>query len=417
MSPPRGYDETIDSSALSGPDISRVGKPLKPKSKKRAKTRIDDADRQRICQHAAANPGMKQGDIAALFCLERSTVSKILKNKERYLAMQLDESFLTRDRTIRRPALEGKLLAYVHWITSEGAPPPDNNMLRAKATEIDMTQRAAQQEADASTSNSGSNVLNGTSDVPFVPSDAWLSAFRARHRLLTPTPASEAEESTSSNGKRGAGPHPLMPAAKRRSPSWNEPSPLWQAPMGPLAGNPPQWHSTPPPQGPVSLRDADSALSTLLQFLREQPEGLLPPQHHFVLGHLQATISRLAAVRRGQTTQTSVPGPTAQNPSPAASGNGHYAPSSTRPLLAGQSLDAASSRPQASSSVTSLKYENGEPKRNGLADADPAQQAETEDSGAPMEASAAPPTTVAGPPKDVPSPPDAEAEDPPPRAA
>ncbi|KAB5558648.1 hypothetical protein GE09DRAFT_962675 [Coniochaeta sp. 2T2.1] len=48
------------------------------------KTLTDD-DRKRMCQYAEDHPHAKQTDIGARFGVERSTVSKVLRNKEKYL--------------------------------------------------------------------------------------------------------------------------------------------------------------------------------------------------------------------------------------------------------------------------------------------------------------------------------------------
>ncbi|CAK7213766.1 hypothetical protein SCUCBS95973_001910 [Sporothrix curviconia] len=46
---------------------------------------LTDDDRRRMCEYAEANPGVKQSEIGNIFGVERSTVSKVLRNKEKYL--------------------------------------------------------------------------------------------------------------------------------------------------------------------------------------------------------------------------------------------------------------------------------------------------------------------------------------------
>lgn len=58
------------------------------------KKRLYNIDRYRICIAAQENPGMKQEDIAAQFGVERSTVSKILKQKARWLSVSPNEKVL-----------------------------------------------------------------------------------------------------------------------------------------------------------------------------------------------------------------------------------------------------------------------------------------------------------------------------------
>lgn len=65
--------------------------PTAPPSKKRPKARIDGAARKQICQYAQLHPDLRQADIAAVFNVERSTVSKILKQKAKWLAFGQDD--------------------------------------------------------------------------------------------------------------------------------------------------------------------------------------------------------------------------------------------------------------------------------------------------------------------------------------
>lgn len=58
-----------------------------PVTQKRPKARIDLAARKRICHYAELHPDMRQADVAAVFNVERSTVSKILKQKQKWLSM------------------------------------------------------------------------------------------------------------------------------------------------------------------------------------------------------------------------------------------------------------------------------------------------------------------------------------------
>lgn len=58
------------------------------------KKRLYNIDRYKICIAAQENPGMKQEDIAAQFGVERSTVSKILKQKARWLSVSPNEKVL-----------------------------------------------------------------------------------------------------------------------------------------------------------------------------------------------------------------------------------------------------------------------------------------------------------------------------------
>lgn len=46
---------------------------------------LTDSDRRRMCQYHEENPSVKQTEIGAMFGVERSTVSKVLRQREKYL--------------------------------------------------------------------------------------------------------------------------------------------------------------------------------------------------------------------------------------------------------------------------------------------------------------------------------------------
>ncbi|KAI0755271.1 hypothetical protein C8Q80DRAFT_422513 [Daedaleopsis nitida] len=58
------------------------------------KKRLWNIDRYNICKYAELHPGTKQEDIAARYGVERSTVSKILKQKARWLHVSPEETVL-----------------------------------------------------------------------------------------------------------------------------------------------------------------------------------------------------------------------------------------------------------------------------------------------------------------------------------
>lgn len=63
--------------------------PLKTKMNEREgkpnpRKMLTDDDRRRMCEYAESHPGVKQSEIGAIFGVERSTVSKVLRNKEKY---------------------------------------------------------------------------------------------------------------------------------------------------------------------------------------------------------------------------------------------------------------------------------------------------------------------------------------------
>ena len=52
---------------------------------KHKKHRLRDVDRKSICIYHLTNPNARQEDIGAFFGVERSTISKILKEKDRWM--------------------------------------------------------------------------------------------------------------------------------------------------------------------------------------------------------------------------------------------------------------------------------------------------------------------------------------------
>jgi transcriptional regulator with XRE-family HTH domain len=59
---------------------------------KQKKHRLYNVDRKQICLYHKENPNARQEDIARLYGVERSTISKILKNKTKWLNVPEDEN-------------------------------------------------------------------------------------------------------------------------------------------------------------------------------------------------------------------------------------------------------------------------------------------------------------------------------------
>ncbi|KAF2668392.1 hypothetical protein BT63DRAFT_275165 [Microthyrium microscopicum] len=59
----------------------------------RPRRTLTDVERRKMCEYSETHPGVKQTEIGAMFGVERSTVSKVLRNKEKYLSQ--DESAKT----------------------------------------------------------------------------------------------------------------------------------------------------------------------------------------------------------------------------------------------------------------------------------------------------------------------------------
>lgn len=148
--------------------------------KQSKKTRLSNLDRRNICIFALQNPGHKQEDIANRFSVERSTVSKILKQKERWLSVSVTEQYeviklrysslllttrvpiLTFVRPSKFPDLEYRLAEWVETVSKDGVVLSDA-LLRSKAREI-------------------GNAVGYTMDK-FKASSGWLENFKHRHGI------------------------------------------------------------------------------------------------------------------------------------------------------------------------------------------------------------------------------------------
>lgn len=73
----------------SRPITSRPPPYQKPKGHK--KHRLRDLDRKMICQYHLDNPNARQEDIGSHFGVERSTISKILKEKDKWLNISAED--------------------------------------------------------------------------------------------------------------------------------------------------------------------------------------------------------------------------------------------------------------------------------------------------------------------------------------
>jgi hypothetical protein len=70
----------------SGTDVPRSRTPIR---RNRPKGRLTDTQRREICQYHDNNPNVRQEDIAKEYGVERSTISKILKYKSKWLNLPL----------------------------------------------------------------------------------------------------------------------------------------------------------------------------------------------------------------------------------------------------------------------------------------------------------------------------------------
>ncbi|KAK8021193.1 centromere binding protein b [Apiospora arundinis] len=124
---------------------------------------LSDDDRRRMCQYAADNPKSKQTEIGAKFGVERSTVSKVLRNKDRWLSQE-DRS----GSPVKR--IKGKNVdverTFVNWVRNQlkkGIPLSDEAMLTKART---------------------FHATTGSSENPAkIITQSWLDKTKRRHNI------------------------------------------------------------------------------------------------------------------------------------------------------------------------------------------------------------------------------------------
>ncbi|KIY67115.1 CenpB-DNA-bind-domain-containing protein [Cylindrobasidium torrendii FP15055 ss-10] len=139
------------------PAVDSSGKP------KHRKQRLFNLDRRAICVYHRDHPSARQEDIALKYGVERSTISKILKYKDRWLNVPADEHVLVaKHRTSKWPDIEYELLDWIHLPETKKTPLTDMR-LRDKAKEI-------------------AREL-GVTEERFKASSGWVENFKNRHGI------------------------------------------------------------------------------------------------------------------------------------------------------------------------------------------------------------------------------------------
>jgi len=80
---------------------SQIRSPLRPK--KHTKKKLDALEKKKICLYHLEHQNARQEDIAEVFSIERSTVSKILKNKNMWLNVDDNAEVHSKNRCARKP--------------------------------------------------------------------------------------------------------------------------------------------------------------------------------------------------------------------------------------------------------------------------------------------------------------------------
>ncbi|MCJ1389526.1 hypothetical protein MMC18_002383 [Xylographa bjoerkii] len=129
-----------------------------------ARRTLTDQDRRRMCIYHEENPTVKQTEIGAMFGVERSTVSKVLRQKEKYLFPDDGSRSPVKRSKGKFPDIERALSNWARNHQRQGLPLSDS-MIRDKARFFATT-----------VGNSDSHVK--------VNSNNWLEKFKQKNHLL-----------------------------------------------------------------------------------------------------------------------------------------------------------------------------------------------------------------------------------------
>ncbi|CAE7217975.1 unnamed protein product [Rhizoctonia solani] len=149
------------SAGASRSDNSHAASPIRRRANKQ---RLDDARRKEICSYARDRPKARQEDIAIKYGVERSTISKILKHKDKWLSLDTNprKSIPVKHRPSKFPEIETELLKWVKQCQENGTNITDTR-IKAKAKEC-----AAE---------------IGLPEGKFKASSGWIENFKLRNNL------------------------------------------------------------------------------------------------------------------------------------------------------------------------------------------------------------------------------------------
>ncbi|KAI9884608.1 MAG: hypothetical protein M1823_003595 [Watsoniomyces obsoletus] len=175
---------------------------------------LTDTDRRKMCQYHEDNPTVKQTEIGALFGVERSTVSKVLRHKEKYLFPDDGRRSPVSRSKGRFPDIERAVSNWARNLQRTGTPVSDN-MIREKAKFF-------------------ANTVGNSDSHAKINSRSWLEKFKQRNHLVGPKAgkmegddASDAEaRRESNNSPSGQGSNGISPVSPKGGPL---PSPLTTA--------------------------------------------------------------------------------------------------------------------------------------------------------------------------------------------
>ncbi|KAF2637178.1 CenpB-DNA-bind-domain-containing protein [Massarina eburnea CBS 473.64] len=125
---------------------------------------LTDQDRRRMCQYHEDHPTVKQTEIGAMFGVERSTVSKVLRQKEKYLYQDDGSRSPIRKSKGKFPDIERALANWARNHQRQGLPLTDA-IIREKARFFATTVGNSESHTKAS-------------------STSWLEKFKQKNNLM-----------------------------------------------------------------------------------------------------------------------------------------------------------------------------------------------------------------------------------------
>ncbi|KAH6912533.1 hypothetical protein BKA70DRAFT_1218715 [Coprinopsis sp. MPI-PUGE-AT-0042] len=233
--------------------LAHLSQGTAPRLKKHTKKKLDGLDKKRICLYHANHSNARQEDIAELFGVERSTVSKILKNKEEWL--NVDENAV--------PSVK-----YRRHASPEPDSPADGDHTYRRSR--DASERVGGHQESSSWHSSSYRGIPSLVDRN-LPSPLYGSSR---------DPVDD--ESQSPTGE-GSGEVETL---------------LYLPPAYPSAHHQVDDYSKLPGQrGPPTIHDAEQAVEVLMTFLDNAPEKLIPRvitlEERDVLRHIKTQLCRI----------------------------------------------------------------------------------------------------------------------------
>ncbi|KAK4541382.1 hypothetical protein LTR36_007983 [Oleoguttula mirabilis] len=124
---------------------------------------LTDMDRKRMCQYADEHPNAKQTEIGAIFGVERSTVSKVLRQKEKYLFQDEGRHSPIKRAKGRSPDIERALAVWAKNQERKGVP-LTNEIIRDKARAFIATTTTPENQQ--------------------ILTSSWIERFKLKNNLL-----------------------------------------------------------------------------------------------------------------------------------------------------------------------------------------------------------------------------------------